>query len=77
MFPIHHSTNHNTYSHDAYNYKGLKNMIRSSNSPLRIAIIAHSLYPIAQPYAGGLEMITQFWKKGPGRTFKPILCVLD
>lgn len=27
--------------------------------PLRIAIIAHSLYPIAQPYAGGLEMITQ------------------
>ena len=58
-FPIHHSTNHNTYSHDAYNYKGLKNMIRSSNSPLRIAIIAHSLYPIAQPYAGGLEMITQ------------------
>ncbi|TXD98434.1 glycosyltransferase family 4 protein [Psychrobacter frigidicola] len=28
-------------------------------SPLRIAIIAHSLYPIAQPYAGGLEMITQ------------------
>ncbi|WP_201618381.1 glycosyltransferase [Psychrobacter urativorans] len=26
---------------------------------LRIAIIAHSLYPIAQPYAGGLEMITQ------------------
>jgi len=27
--------------------------------PLRIAIIAHCLYPIAQPYAGGLEMITQ------------------
>ena len=27
--------------------------------PLRIAIIAHSLYPIAEPYAGGLEMITQ------------------
>lgn len=26
---------------------------------LRIAIIAHSLYPIAEPYAGGLEMITQ------------------
>ena len=26
---------------------------------LRIAVIAHSLYPIAQPYAGGLEMITQ------------------
>ncbi|WP_201615883.1 glycosyltransferase [Psychrobacter immobilis] len=26
---------------------------------LRIAIIAHSLYPIAQPYAGGLEMITE------------------
>jgi len=34
-------------------------MTRSSTSPLRIAIIAHSLYPIAQPYAGGLEMITQ------------------
>lgn len=30
-----------------------------SNKPLRIAIIAHCLYPIAQPYAGGLEMITQ------------------
>lgn len=29
------------------------------NRPLRIAIIAHYLYPIAQPYAGGLEMITQ------------------
>ena len=29
------------------------------NQPLRIAIIAHCLYPIAQPYAGGLEMITQ------------------
>lgn len=29
------------------------------NNPLRIAIIAHSLYPIAEPYAGGLEMITQ------------------
>ncbi|MGM8909850.1 glycosyltransferase [Psychrobacter sp. 1U1] len=28
-------------------------------SVLRIAVIAHSLYPIAQPYAGGLEMITQ------------------
>lgn len=26
---------------------------------LRIAVIAHSLYPIAEPYAGGLEMITQ------------------
>lgn len=26
---------------------------------LRIAIIAHSLYPIAEPFAGGLEMITQ------------------
>jgi glycosyltransferase involved in cell wall biosynthesis len=30
-----------------------------TNKPLRIAIIAHCLYPIAQPYAGGLEMITQ------------------
>ena len=29
------------------------------DKPLRIAIIAHCLYPIAQPYAGGLEMITQ------------------
>ena len=29
------------------------------HAPLKIAIIAHSLYPIAQPYAGGLEMITQ------------------
>ena len=27
--------------------------------PLRIAMIAHCLYPIAQPFAGGLEMITQ------------------
>lgn len=33
--------------------------VNSSDSPLKIAIIAHSLYPIAQPYAGGLEMITQ------------------
>lgn len=31
----------------------------TSVRPLKIAIIAHSLYPIAQPYAGGLEMITQ------------------
>lgn len=30
-----------------------------SGRALRIAILAHSLYPIAQPYAGGLEMITQ------------------
>ena len=30
-----------------------------STTPLRIAIIAHCLYPIAQPYAGGLEMITE------------------
>lgn len=29
------------------------------NLALRIAIIAHSFYPIAEPYAGGLEMITQ------------------
>lgn len=37
-----------------------KNTAQPDNySPLRIAIIAHSLYPIAQPYAGGLEMITQ------------------
>lgn len=30
-----------------------------ADKPLRIAIIAHCLYPIAQPFAGGLEMITQ------------------
>lgn len=30
-----------------------------ANNPLRIAVIAHSLYPIAEPYAGGLELITQ------------------
>ncbi|MDO5769400.1 MAG: glycosyltransferase [Psychrobacter sp.] len=30
-----------------------------SQKSLKIAIIAHSLYPIAEPYAGGLEMITQ------------------
>jgi len=48
-----------TDSQNVYHYKGLNNMTRSSTSPLRIAIIAHSLYPIAQPYAGGLEMITQ------------------
>ena len=50
---------HSTDSQHTYNYKYLKNVIQSSTSPLRIAIIAHSLYPIAQPYAGGLEMITQ------------------
>ena len=33
--------------------------VRKTKMPLRIAIIAHCLYPIAQPYAGGLEMITQ------------------
>lgn len=33
--------------------------IALADKPLRIAIIAHCLYPIAQPYAGGLEMITQ------------------
>lgn len=36
-----------------------KRPIVITNKPLRIAIIAHCLYPIAQPYAGGLEMITQ------------------
>lgn len=30
-----------------------------AEKPLRIAMIAHCLYPIAQPFAGGLEMITQ------------------
>ena len=30
-----------------------------NEKPLKIAIIAHSFYPIAQPYAGGLEMITE------------------
>ena len=29
-----------------------------SPAPLRIAVIAHSLYPIAEPYAGGLEKMT-------------------
>ena len=33
--------------------------VKKTKTPLRIAIIAHCLYPIAQPYAGGLEMITQ------------------
>lgn len=33
--------------------------VKKTKMPLRIAIIAHCLYPIAQPYAGGLEMITQ------------------
>ncbi|SLJ84696.1 glycosyltransferase [Psychrobacter sp. DAB_AL43B] len=36
-----------------------KRPVAITNKPLRIAIIAHCLYPIAQPYAGGLEMITQ------------------
>ncbi|KAA0914486.1 glycosyltransferase [Psychrobacter sp. ANT_WB68] len=36
-----------------------KPSIETSDRPLRIAILAHCLYPIAQPYAGGLEMITQ------------------
>lgn len=36
-----------------------KRPITITNKPLRIAIIAHCLYPIVQPYAGGLEMITQ------------------
>lgn len=36
-----------------------KRSIVITNKPLRIAIIAHCLHPIAQPYAGGLEMITQ------------------
>lgn len=30
-----------------------------ASNKLRIAIIAHSLFPIAEPFAGGLEMITQ------------------
>ena len=34
-------------------------MRQTKNPKLKIAIIAHSLYPIAQPYAGGLEMVTQ------------------
>ena len=37
----------------------IDNNIKKTKTPLRIAIIAHCLYPIAQPYAGGLEMITQ------------------
>ncbi len=44
----------------SYNSNTSKNYKQSNqNSVLRIAIIAHSLYPIAEPYAGGLEMITQ------------------
>lgn len=31
----------------------------TASNQLRIAIIAHSLFPIAEPFAGGLEMITQ------------------
>lgn len=42
-----------TYNHCAISQP------HNPDSPLKIAIIAHSLYPIAQPYAGGLEMITQ------------------
>lgn len=38
------------------NYEGVD---ASRTSGLSIAIIAHSLYPIAEPYAGGLEMITE------------------
>lgn len=37
----------------------LKPCVQLQSQPLRIAIIAHCLYPIAEPYAGGLEMITQ------------------
>jgi len=41
------------------NSSATKNEAPLKEAPLKIAIIAHSLYPIAQPYAGGLEMITQ------------------
>ncbi|MDO5770444.1 MAG: hypothetical protein Q4P13_13150, partial [Psychrobacter sp.] len=34
-------------------------MLKTYEPSLRIVIIAHCLYPIAEPYAGGLEMITQ------------------
>lgn len=39
--------------------KNRNSQVNALDRPLRIAIIAHSLYPIAEPYAGGLEMITQ------------------
>lgn len=42
-----------------HNDKSVKTTHQSQTPVLRIAIIAHSLYPIAEPYAGGLEMITQ------------------
>ncbi|MGP9688048.1 glycosyltransferase [Psychrobacter sp. AOP22-C1-C5] len=45
------AVDHNNTRHTSLSNKPLR--------PLRIAIIAHCLYPIAQPYAGGLEMITQ------------------
>ncbi|WP_435978968.1 glycosyltransferase [Psychrobacter sp. DM4] len=35
------------------------NSLSGTPKKMHIAIIAHSLYPIAQPYAGGLEMITE------------------
>ena len=44
---------------DGYKLDPVKEHYIASQKPLQIAIIAHSLYPIAQPYAGGLEMITQ------------------
>jgi glycosyltransferase involved in cell wall biosynthesis len=48
-----------TNCHIIRNDKGVKSTHPSITPVLRIAIIAHSLYPIAEPYAGGLEMITQ------------------
>ena len=51
-------THDNVSSHNASSSMPESNVL--TNVPaLRIAIIAHSLYPIAEPYAGGLEMITQ------------------
>ncbi len=49
-------------SNPAINISGsadYKHLDAQQSCALTIAIIAHSLYPIAEPYAGGLEMITQ------------------
>lgn len=38
--------------------KSMTSFDSPSPAPLRVAIVAHSLYPIAEPYAGGLEKMT-------------------
>ena len=48
-----HTINANTSAND------IADLMQTQNTTkLRLVIIAHSLYPIAEPYAGGLEMIT-------------------